>query len=95
MCSRTALFLILAAWVLFNFHLKQKQRFPPSRTLLKMSLSSPSMEEFVNTFRNKFEISKDLSFQKQQQKKHTKKIEVSKATSTMCRDTVCFTEYSL
>ena len=38
-----------------------------------MSLSSPPMEEFVNTFRNKFEISKDLSFQKQQQQKNTLK----------------------
>ena len=44
----------------------------PSRALAKMSLLSPSIEGFVCTFRNKFEIRKDLSFQKQQ-KQHTKK----------------------
>ena len=39
------IFLVWAVWVLFNFYLKQKQRFQ-SGSLLKMSSSSPSMEEF-------------------------------------------------
>ena len=93
MCLKTALFLISAVWVLSNFYQSKNKGFP-SRALPKMSPSSPFMEEFVYTFRNKFEISKDLSFQKQR-KQHTKKIQVSKATSAMCRETVCFTEYSL
>ena len=44
------IFLIWAAWVLFNFHLKQKkkkkERAFQSVALLKMPPSSPSMEEF-------------------------------------------------
>ena len=89
MCLKIVLFVISPVWVLFNFHQSKNKGFP-SRALPKMSLSSPFMEEFVYTF----EISKDLSFQTQQ-KRHTKKIQVSKATSAMYRETVCFTEYSL
>ena len=44
------IFLIWAAWVLFNFYLKQKkkkkERAFQSVALLKMPPSSPSMEEF-------------------------------------------------
>ena len=72
MCLKIALFFISAVWVLFNFHQSKNKGFP-SRALPKMSLSSPFVKEFVYTFRNKFEISKDLSFQKQR-KQHTKKI---------------------
>ena len=59
------IFFTWAAWLLFNFGLKQKQNFY-SEALLKMPPLSPSMEEFCLDIQkiNNFKISKDLTFQK-------------------------------
>ena len=67
------IFLIWAAGVLLNFDLKQKQRFS---ALLRMSLSSPSVEEFGLVF---------FTYISKNKKKNTKTIQVSKATSSIKR----------
>ena len=68
------IFLIWATGVLLNFDLKQKQKFS---AFLRMSLSSPSVEEFG--------LVSFTYISKNNKKKNTKTIQISKATSSIKR----------
>ena len=58
--------LIWADWVLFNFYLKQKQRFLVWRFVENASLISFHGDiSSIHSGKNKFEINKDLTYQKQ------------------------------
>ena len=76
--------LIWAGWVLFSFYLKQKQRFSVwSFTENASFISFNAGIWYVYSEMNKFEISKDLTFQKEQ--KQTEEIQVLMAISSKRR----------